>query len=289
MQLKPFITLFLVFALVTMACGFTINLPDTQVKTGPTVTEEVSVPAPDASGPIDLGLEFGAGKLNLNPGSSSALVEGIFKYNVADFKPTTTVEGSNVKIEQGNLSFDGIPSLNDKVINEWNLTLSEQKELNLKIDAGAYSGRYDFGGLSLKRLEVSDGASDVNLDFSQANPVELDVFNYTTGASSVTLEHLANANLVTMTFRSGAGSYRLDFTGELQRDAEVMIESGVSSIVVVVPEGVPAEVVFEGGISNVSTFGAWEKSGNNYSQPGEGPKIQITVKMGAGNLELRNR
>jgi hypothetical protein len=106
--------------------------------------------------------------------------------------------------------------LNDKVVNEWNLTLNEQKELNLKIEAGAYSGRYDFC-LSLKRLEVSDGASDVNLDFSQANPVELDVFNYTTGASSVTLEHLANANLVTMTFRSGAGSYRLDFTGELQR------------------------------------------------------------------------
>jgi hypothetical protein len=55
------------------------------------------------------------------------------------------------------------------------------------------------------------------------------------------------------------------------------------------PEGVPAEVIFEGGISNVSTFGAWEKSGDNYSQPGEGAKIHITVKMGAGNLELRNR
>jgi hypothetical protein len=73
---KPFIALFLVFTLVTMACGISVNLPDTQVKTGPTVTEEVSIPAPDDQ-PIELSLEFGAGKLNLNPGSSSALVEGI--------------------------------------------------------------------------------------------------------------------------------------------------------------------------------------------------------------------
>lgn len=286
---KPFIALIGIFALVALACGISVDLPNTQVKTGPTVTEEVSVPAPDTSEPINLHLEFGAGKLSLNPSTDSNLVGGIFKYNVADFKPTTTVEGSDVEIKQGNLNLDGIPSFNKKVVNEWNLTLSEQKELNLKINAGAYNGRYDFGGVQMKRLEISDGASDVNLNFSQPNPVELDEFNYTTGASSVTLENLGNANLVTMSFRSGAGSYRLDFSGELKRDAEVKIESGISSIVIVVPEGVPAEIVFEGGVSNVDTYGTWQKAENQYNNPGTGPKIKITVKMGAGNLELRNR
>lgn len=286
---KPFMILFLLFAVVTLACDLSVNLPDTQVKTGETITEEVSVPAPETNVPVDLNLEFGAGKLNLSPSSSATLVGGIFKYNVADFKPTTTIEGTEVSIKQGNLDLDAIPSFNDKIVNEWNLTLSNEKEMNLKIKAGAYSGRYDFGGIMLKRLEISDGAADVDLDFSLPNPVELDVFNYTTGASSVKLEHLANANLVTMTFRSGAGSYRLDFSGELKRDAEVKIESGISSVVIVVPEGVPAEVIFEGGISNVTTFGTWTEADKYYSQPGEGPRISITVEMGAGNLELRNR
>lgn len=286
---KPILAAILVFALVTMACGVTINLPESQIKTGPTVTEEVSVPLPGPDKTSDLRLEFGAGKLTLNPGAENALVSGTFTYNVADFEPTTTVEGGDVTIKQGSLNLDGLPSFRDKVVNEWDFRLNKEQPMNLKINAGAYSGRYEFGGLSLKRLEISDGASDVNLAFSEANPVELDVFNYTTGASSVTLEGLGNANLVAMTFRSGAGSYRLDFSGELRRDAEIVIESGVSSIVVVMPEGVPAQVVFEGGISNVNTFGAWEKSGGIYVQSGNGPAIQVTVKMGAGNLELRNR
>lgn len=285
---KQFIFMFVVLALVTGACGISFNLPSTQVKTGPTVEDAITIEAPESEEAVQLALTFGAGELKLEPGSEEELVSGIATYNVADFKPIIEQNDREITIEQGDFQVTGIPSFEEDIVNQWDLALGSQP-LELTIQAGAYSGDFELGGLSIRRLNISDGAANVELNFSEANLVEMDVFEYTTGASNVTLEGLGNANLKTMTFRSGAGSYRLDFSGDLKQDAEVHIESGISSVVVVVPEGVQAEVTFEGGMANVDYYGEWERVGDRYVQKGEGPLISIVVKMGAGNLELRNR
>ncbi len=285
---KPLIFVAAVLAFAIMACGVNINLPVSDVKTGPTVTEPIDIKKPDITGTVDLTLSFGAGELKVNPGAKDALVSGEATYNVTDFKPVITTSGSQVKIEEGNLNINGFPTFQEKVVNNWDLQLSDIPA-NLKINAGAYVGKFDLGGLSLKNLEIADGASDVNLTFSEPNQSEMDVFRYSTGASNVTLSKLANANFSTMVFRSGAGSYQLDFSGELKQDISVSIDSGISTLVIIVPEGVPAQVAFSGGISNVDTSGTWTKNGGVYSQTGSGHKITIILKMGAGSLELKNK
>ena len=286
MNRKPIFIAILVLALVTMACGINIDLPQ-DVKTGPTQTDEINVPLPDDTQVVtDLSLTFGGGNLELAPGAEGALVSGSASYNVADFKPKVTTSGNVVKIEQGNYNLRGVPNFKDKVINDWNLKLAGVPT-DLRINAGAYSGNYEFGGLSLQRLTISDGAADVNLAFSELNQSEMSVFEYNTGASNVTLEGLANANIDTLTFRSGAGTYKLDFSGTLQRDMTVDIESGMSTITIIVPEGFSARVEFDGGLSNVSASGAWEESGSTYTLAGSGPTIKILVTMAAGNLDLR--
>lgn len=274
-----------VVALVSLSCGLTINLPVDRVTTGPTRSEEISIPAPVA-GEIDLTLSFGAGVLELDNGAGDMLVSGTASYNVDDFKPEIIVEGNQVRLESGDLQIEGIPSINDTIHNEWDLELGDQL-MNLDINAGAYKGDFDFGGLALKSLRVSDGAADVRLKFSRPNRVEMESLRYQTGASNVRLTGLANANFASMTFRSGAGDYTLDFSGQLQRDAEVIVESGISQVTLVVPEGFSARVQFEGGLSNVETHGAWQKSGDGYVLNGSGPVLTITVDMGAGNLVLR--
>lgn len=288
MNRKLILIAFLVFALVAMACRVDIDLPE-EVKTGPTQTEQISVPLPDNTQVVtDLTISFAGGELELSPGAAGALVTGTATYNVSDFKPEVITSGNNVEINQGDLTLRGIPNFDDTVINEWFFQLANVP-MDLRINAGAYSGRYELGGLNLQRLSINDGAADVKLYFSQPNQAVMDLFEYNTGASSVTMEQLANANIDTMLFRSGAGNYRLDFSGSLQRDMTVSIESGISSITLLIPEGVAAEVQFDGGLSNVSTSGGWEQDGNSYNLAGSGPVITIIVKMGAGNLDLRTR
>jgi hypothetical protein len=109
---------------------------------------------------------------------------------------------------------------------------------------------------------------------------------YTTGASTVSLIGLGNANVTDVSFNGGAGSYTLDFGGPLQHDMTVNIESGVSSVTVIIPEGRNVQVTTDNGLSSVSTSGSWDKNGSNYQLTGSGSTITIHVKMGAGSLRL---
>ncbi len=292
MSVKPILIVVLVLALVSMACGIQVDLPDInipveQIEVGPTQTETISIPAP-AGDSVALMIGFGAGELRLSPGESNLLVEGTASYNVQDFKPVVTVEGSRVELKTGELEIKGIPKLTGANIkNEWDLLLGSMP-MDLTIEAGAYRGEFELGTLALNSLVVGDGASDVELVFSAPNRVPMTQLRYNTGASNVTLSGLANANFSTMNFRSGAGNYRLDFSGALQRDATVTVESGISQVIIVVPAGTSAWVKVSSSLTNIEARGVWEQSGDEYVLEGSGPTLTIFVTMGAGSLELRN-
>ncbi|MCQ3936698.1 MAG: hypothetical protein DPW18_06585 [Chloroflexi bacterium] len=270
-----------ILALATLACGFDVNLPQAPTP-GAEVTDQIRVDYPDAE-EVNLQLSFGAGDLTLAPGADT-LVDGTATYNYEEFKPEIVEDGGNVEIKMGNVEFPNFPSF-DNLKNEWDFKLGAQP-MNLSIDAGAYDGSYEFGGLALTSLTINDGAADVELAFSEPNQAEMSSFLYSTGASNVTMTGLANANFSIFDFSSGAGDYTLDFSGELRRDASIKIESGLSNIIIVIPEGVNAVVTVEGGLSNVNAGPGWSGSGNAYKQEGEGPTLTFVIEMGAGNLTL---
>ena len=281
-MIRKLLPVVLVLALATIACGFNVSLPVNTITPGPTVTDQIEVPSP-GTGPVDLTFAFGAGTLKINPGATG-LVSGTAQYNIPDFKPAVSVNGSAVRIEQGNWKLTGIPNLSG-IKNEWNLSLGSQP-LALTIEAGGYHAEYQFGGLALTNLTVKDGASDVKMTFASPNPADLALLSYQTGASNVNLTGLGNANFASLSFKSGAGNYTLDFTGALKRDGSVNIETGISNMTLVIPTGVPAQLTVTGGLSNVSYDSGWSKSGNVYTQNGSGPRLTILATVGAGNLTL---
>ncbi len=286
MNRKMIFLAIVMLAAVSLACSININLPSTQLKTGPTVTENISVPLlADPQATADLTIKFGAGTLNLQPGAQNALVEGTATYNVADFKPEVTVDGNNIEISQGNLEIGGIPSFKKDIVNEWKLNLGNTP-INLVINAGAYEGTYELGGLSIQKLEIADGAAKVDVSFSNPNLIEMSSLAYSTGASEVSLKGLGNANTKEMSFRGGAGNYTLDFSGELRSNLDVTIDAGVSQVTVVIPDGVNAQVITDTGLMTVSTDGNWQQNGNTYQLDGSGNTITIHVTMGAGSLKL---
>jgi len=275
----------MILALVSLACR--INIPIREIKTGPTQTQEIQVAAPTADNAA-LTLAFGAGELKLTLGAGDALVSGMATYNVDELKPVVTTEGNRTRIATGELQIKGIPNFGNNFKNEWDLKLGDLP-INLHINSGAYKGDMELGGLALQSLDVSDGASDVTVNFSEPNKMAMGDFRYETGASTVELNDLGNANFSAMTFRGGAGEYTLNFSGQLQRDAYVSIKAGISQVNLIVPDGVPATVTFKGGLSNVDHEGTWQQTADgSYTLTGSGPSLNITVDMGAGNLKLSN-
>jgi len=271
----------LALSLTTLACGFTVNLPDAP-EPDPEVTDEISVPIPDAE-EVSLRLSFGAGDLKLAPGAKK-LVEGTATYNYSEFEPVVKVDDGDVNIRMGDEEFSGFPSFKD-LKNEWDFKLGSEP-MDLTIESGAYDGDFELGGLSLENLTVRDGAANVELAFSEPNQVEMSTFRYETGASDVKLSGLANANFSIFDFSGGAGDYTFDFSGDLQRDATIKIASGFSNIIISVPEDVDAVVTVDSGASNINVGSSWSKKGNIYKQKGEGPTLTFVIEVGAGNVSL---
>ena len=273
------ISAILVLALASLACGFDVSLPE-RAEPGPKVEESITV-AGSGSEETRLTISFGAGVLNLSPGAKN-LVEGTTVYNIPELKPEVITAEGNVEIKQDD--FKNLINFRD-VVNEWDLKLGGSP-IDLSINAGAYKGNYELGGLALTGLTVKDGASEVELSFSEPNLTKMSVLRYETGASNVTLSGLANANFSTLIFSGGAGDYSLDFSGNLTEDGTVTISAGAGSVQLVIPKGVNAKVTVESTLVSVSSSSSWSQAGNDYTQAGEGPSLKVIVKMAAGNLAI---
>lgn len=273
-------------AAAALACGPalpTLPLPASPATPGPLQTLDIHEAPPEGGEAARLTLSLAPGNLQLS-GGGDGLVSGRIEYNMAAWRPEIRRDGPAVAIEQS-VDSDGLTLPAGDVINRWDLRLGDGP-LELTLSAGAYQGQVDLGGLRLRRLEINDGASTSLVRFDQANPETMSLLKYATGASQVTLTGLANANFTEMVFDGGAGTYVLDFSGALQRDARVTVRAGVCTLTIRVPTGTPVVVTAAGAVTTVTTQGTWAALGNTYRAAGAGPQLTIDVDMGLGTLQL---
>ncbi|MFP3852803.1 MAG: toast rack family protein [Anaerolineales bacterium] len=295
------ITYILVLALASLACSFSIDIPDFDSGSdngdgGSLMTSEIEIPIPEEE-PIQLNIGFGAGELNLQPGAEGALVQGTARYDIEQLAPESKVSGGVVRLTSGDIeNFDDFDfnfdfgenpfsSVFNNVENQWDLRLADVP-MSLQIAGGAYQGRAELGGLSLTDLTISSGASDLEISFSEPNQVDMEALRVSTGAASTRLTGLANARFGRMRFSGGAGDFTLDFTGEMSGAAEVEVGAALSSITLVIPERLSTRLEVEGALANVDTPSGFSRSGGTYIQEGSGPTLTILVELGAGDLQV---
>jgi hypothetical protein len=276
--LKIFLLLLLAGSL--LACTLSVNVPE--IRTGVTETKTINENGIAGTNPLRVSIQMGAGSLNITPGATSS-VEGTVDYNVMDWEPKVINSGNLIEISQSNTNSVGVP--NGQIVNLWDLQLGSEP-LELSISTGANEGTFDLSGLSITRLTVSDGASKTNVIFSKPNPTVMEKLEYHTGASEVKLNGLGFAHLRNLEFYGGAGSYRIDLSGQLIEDLNVKISAGMSDVTLVVPKDTHTIVTINGGLSNINPTGTWTITGNSY-ETGQGePTITVNIDMAVGNLSL---
>jgi len=279
------LTPILILAIVSLACSISVPLPIQQVGKTDIQTYNFNAPVIANQEEVSLSIIMGAGELNINSGTEQ-LIEGEIQYNIANLEPEFSSSNGEIVLSQNIDSIRSLPIGNP--INKWDIRVGNQNPLRLSVSAGAYDGLLDLSGLPISHLEVSDGASNALVRFDEPNPQRMNLFTYRTGASSVKLFGLANANFEEMLFTGGAGSYEFNFDGKLSQDAQIKIESGVSSLKISIPQGTAARVKINGELMDVDTFGRWIVENDVYSTSEEGPTLNITVGTGVGSLELRH-
>lgn len=239
-------------------------------------------------------IAFGAGEFTLRPGATD-LLAGRFVYNVTELGPRleTSTRGSVQVVRlrpQGENIRWGFNET-QRVRNEWNIELSRDVPLALELNLGAFQGQVDLGGLRLRELTLNVGACDGEVSFSAPNPETVDDLRVTAGAAHLKLTGLGNARFREMTFRGGAGDFELSFDGAFTGQARVYVESGMSKVVIRVPDKVGTRVDLTGGLASTRLTG-FRQSGQVFTNGSYGQareQLIISVTMGVGELVLESK
>ena len=190
-------------------------------------------------------IKFGVGKLGLISGEEDVF-EGNFQYDKSILKP-------NIRYEI--LGETGILTLSQSIKkdlnlsfphkNIWNLKLPSGVPLQLYINTATYSGDIDLTNLQIENFYLNSGASQTNIVFNQPNLIDLKNINIKTGASTIKMFGLANANFNKMNFAGGAGSYTFDFSGSLTKKSKVNINAGAAKIILKIPSTIGTKIIIE--------------------------------------------
>jgi len=270
--------------LVLILAAFACSIQNIEMKTIESQQITIAEPLPDDIAGTELVFKMTGGKFNLSPGAEG-LVNGSITYNVEQWEPEFTRSNYYYEIKQKNpFTVTGIPTGNSK--NNWDLRLSTVLPLDLTIEGGASENIFDFSGLQLTRLSITQGASDTTIRFDSPNPILMQDLSFKTGASSAKLYGLGNANFSSLNLSCGAGDYTLDFAGALTQDSTANIKSGVSNITIIIPANMNASVNNQGTVSNINTRGTWLVQDETYKTMQEGPMLTINLDMAVGNVNL---
>ena len=213
------------------------------INAGPVQRIERDIELQDAE-QVDVTISFDGGDLEIDS-VEQGLLNGVFVFNVDELAPVIEyeVENGRGRLLVGSESDEFALDLQVKEIrNEWQLGLAKNVPLNLTIDVGASRGELKLGGLTITELELTVGAAELEVSFNELNPGKMERMFVHSGAARLALVDLGNANVTELVFDGGVGSYRFDFHGDWQRSAEVKIKSGVSNIVLQLPQDIGVRV-----------------------------------------------
>lgn len=177
---------------------------------------------------------------------------------------------------------------------KWVLELTEDIPIHLDVELGAGKGDLDVTGLRLKKLDISLGASSLDLVCSEPNKERIEKVVISSGVSRFQASGVSNLNFERFSFSGGVGSYRLDFDGRLQQNCIAKIEVGLGSIVINLPEELPARILYDDNFLSTIDLdpifsrvkkGEFESPTYSSSQK----RLTIQVESGLGSVKVRSK
>src|SRR5690606_6572605 len=153
------------------------------------------------------------------------------RYDADSFLPVTEYEDGRLRL--GVESKRGVKVRGRQHASRLDVALGPDAPLAIDLEFGAAQADIELGGLRIRRAEISTGASETTLRFSQPNPERLSVLDIEVGAAALRAEGLGNANVEQLTVDGGLGDVVLDFSGEWRGDMTADIDMGIGSLTLI--------------------------------------------------------
>ena len=240
---------------------------------------------------LEVAVQFGVGKLTLQPGNGRALYRASIRYMEERFRPITSYSARSGRLRVGietlkgrlNIGTFTKPQLLD-------LFLSPNVRIELKADVGAAEARLELGGLSIESVSIKAGAADATVSFDRPNLIDCSEFEIKAGAAEFQAEGLGNSRCERISFSGGAGDITLDFTGEwleeATMDADVKLAFGALQLRL--PRYVGVTVNVDRILASFDEAG-FTRRGSQYVSEGYGSAaatLHLSIKAIVGDIDV---
>jgi hypothetical protein len=240
----------------------------------------------DQEGSLDVHVGFGAGQLSIRPGEAGTLYQMHLRYDEDSFNPVAEYDGRRLSLGVDATSH----SINwrKKEGQEMELFLARSVPMTLDLEFGAVRADLDLGGLQIARLELSTGASESRVEFSQPNPVRMSSAHFQVGAADFHVRSIGNLNAERINVDAGVGNVVLDFRGEWQGDAEVSVDFGLGALELRFPEGLGVQLVKDTFLTSLDSEGLVKRGDTYRSVDWEEAEHRVTVNVDAafGSIDV---
>ena len=191
---------------------------------------------------LDVEVGYGAGRLEIEPAEGRMLYQASLRYDARGFRPIANYSNGQLRLGvDGNENLH-LPDDEDAEGGRMTLRLGRGVPLDLDFEFGAAMAEIELGGLSVRTLDISTGASETRVDFSEPNAIMADRINFDVGAAQFTARGLGNANVREISLHGGVAEMTLDFSGQWRGNTHLEADFGLGSLTLRVPRDVGVRV-----------------------------------------------
>jgi hypothetical protein len=272
-------------AFVLGGAMFLASLPLTAQSWQTLSVERANLPTTDLS----VVVRHHSGKFSIKPARDSVRYRATLRYDAQALEPIYNYNADSGSLRLGTRDRQG--SSGGRRNSDLDVSLGAVGTLAIDVQASAAETQLDLSGLPIKNLSVSSGASDTRVRFDRPNPVRMKSLTLSTGAASILVDRLGNANADEIVVRAGVGDIELDMTGTWQHDTELRAEVSVGALTIRVPSDVGVRVETSRVLASFSHQGLSNEGGayvsDNWSSAPH--KLRIFAQTVIGFLTIERR
>ncbi len=234
---------------------------------------------------LDLEIGYGAGTLSISPSTDPLLYQMTVRYDEEHFSPAVEYDrdAGRLRLAIRSRGERGRGAGVNRGSSESRATVALSREVPLALDLkfGAGEAEVELGGMALRSLRVSTGASETELSFSSPNRITAEMIRIEAGVASFLASELGNSRAERFQFEGGVGETTLGFGGTWTRSATATIRMGIGSLRLLLPRDVGIRVVRNSFLTSFDAADLVSRNGAYYSRNWGNTPHQLTINIEA--------
>lgn len=244
---------------------------------------------------LDISISYGLGELTIGSSNKKDIIEGSITYDSRRIIPIVKIESVSssgvlmIKTKK-NHNKDSYRYKLRNFDNAMEFYFPPQIKTDLFLDFGVGDAEIDLTNISITKLNINCGLSDVELIINKRNNVICQSVSIENGLGDLSVFGLGNLAAKRIDINIGLGSADIDFSGDRIYDMDVNVDVGLGSLDMILPKKANIKIYVDSSfLSSVDIYGLKQKKNKLWVSPNwksSYPTITMDVNVGIGSVDI---